>query len=178
MKNLVNVLLLLLITSSIYSCSSSNYSLGKDRFIISWDSVWGVDHNNYILTIEEIKRADKIIEDSIEILYLNSGQDPRDRYLDKNALDYYYRQYSSYIYDDDTIIVVNFLDKKDMDAYIKFRYNDYNHWLKRGKPEEAQGVLDLSKEWITVCDGGNDYWIICINLTKKRIESFSKNGYS
>lgn len=126
----------------------TGYVFNKEHFLF----MMGSDNQKgrYTPTKEDIAQVEKILKDSIDS-YLKRER-IYTRSIKKNKLRKYKRQYLGFITKDGDIVI-----------FISFLKGYYD------KDE-------LSKELIQVCDGGEDYWTIYINLTKHTLYEIQING--
>lgn len=128
----------------------SGYAFNKEHFIfMSIDNQKG----RYTPTSRDIKLIEKILKDSI------GGILKKHKYssvsINSYSLKKYKRQYVGFINNNgDVVIWINFLINKEI--------ND----------------LVLSKDIVTVLDGGEKYWSVFINLTKNTLNGLRINGIS
>lgn len=107
----------------------------------------------YCPTIEDIKNAELILRENIDNLISKGNGKIKGKNLKK-----YTRQYLGYINNEDEVIIyINFIYTKNIDK----------EWKPRFK-EELQLVMD----------GGDDYWQIYVNITKKCLFGLYINGNS
>ncbi len=127
----------------------TGYAFNKEHFVfMSIDN----QKERYTPTKEDIAQAEKIVKDSIDN-YLKREK-IHTRSIKQNKLSKYNRQYVGFITKNGDIVI-----------YIAF--------LK-----DIDNMDMLSKDIITVLDGGEEYWNIFINLTKNTLYGVRINGIS
>lgn len=128
----------------------TGYAFNEEHFVFM-----SVDNQKerYTPTKEDITQIEKILKDSINSVlkkqkYCNSS-------INRNTLKKYKRQYVGFITKNgDVVIWINFLRNKNIED------------------------VELSKDIITVLDGGETYWSIFVNLTKTTLYGVRINGIS
>lgn len=127
----------------------TGYAFNKEHFVfMSIDN----QKERYTPTKEDIAQTEKIVKDSIDN-YLKREK-IHTRSIKQNKLSKYNRQYVGFITKNGDIVI-----------YIAF--------LK-----DIDNMDMLSKDIITVLDGGEEYWNIFINLTKNTLYGVRINGIS
>ena len=106
------------------------------------------------LNKKDVFAAEQILRDSVNSDYIkvrqNSYKKPP---INRKTLKRYIRQYVGYINDSGEIIV-----------WIVF--------LERQIVKDLNPALDI----ISLCDGGYNYWSICINITRRKLFDMQING--
>lgn len=128
----------------------TGYAFNKEHFVfMSIDN----QKERYTPTKEDIMQIEKILKDSINSVlkkqkYCNTS-------INRNTLKKYKRQYVGFITKNgDVVIWINLLRNKEIED------------------------IELSKDIVTVLDGGEKYWSIFINLTKTTLYGVRINGIS
>ncbi len=125
----------------------TGYAFNREHFVfMSIDN----QKERYTPTKEDIALAEKIIRDGIDN-YLKREK-IHTRSIKQNKLSKYKRQYVGFITKNGDVVI-----------YIAFLKNINN-------------VDMLSKDIITVLDGGETYWSVFINLTKTTLYGVHING--
>lgn len=125
----------------------TGYAFNREHFVfMSIDN----QKERYTPTKEDIALAEKIIRDGIDN-YLKREK-IHTRSIKQNKLSKYKRQYVGFITKNGDVVI-----------YIAFLKNINN-------------VDMLSKDIITVLDGGETYWSVFINLTKTTLYGVRING--
>lgn len=125
------------------------YAFNKDHFVfMSIDN----QKERYTPTQENIIQAEKIVKDSINN-YLKREK-IYTHSIKQNKLKKYKRQYVGFITKNGDIVI-----------YIAFLKN-------------VDHIDRLSKDIVVVCDGGETYWRIFVNLTKNTLYGIRINGIS
>jgi len=126
------------------------YAFDKEHFVfMSIDN----QKERYTPTKEDIIQAEKIVKENIDSVlkkqkYCNSS-------INRNTLKKYKRQYVGFRTNNgDIVIWISLLKNKDI--------ND----------------IELSKDIITILDGGENYWSVFVNLTKGVLYGVRVNGIS
>lgn len=156
MKKNIFLLVFALVCMSGYSQVSTlvkgkgyfGYVFNKEHFVF-----FGIKNQKerYTPTKEDIKEAEKLLKDSIESV------------LEKNRLTYtsikrhtlrkYRRQYVGFLTNDgDIVICINLIRNKQIDN------------------------IELSNDIVELFDGGDYFWSIFINITKKTLFDIHVNG--
>ena len=126
------------------------YAFNKEHFVfMSIDN----QKERYTPTKEDVIRIEKTLKDSIGSVL------KKQRYsnisINRNRLKKYNRQYVGFITNNgDVVIWINLLKSKEIDD------------------------VELSKDIVTVSDGGEKYWSIFINITKNTLYGVRINGIS
>lgn len=127
----------------------TGYAFNKDHFVfMSIDN----QQERYTPTKEDIAQAEKIVKDNIDN-YLKREK-IHTRSIKQNKLSKYKRQYVGFITKNGDIVI-----------YIAFLKGIDNMDI-------------LSKDIITVLDGGETYWRVFVNLTKTTLYGVRINGIS
>jgi len=128
----------------------TGYAFNKDHFVfMSIDN----QKERYTPTKEDITQIEKILQDSIGSVL--KKQKYSNTSINRNTLKKYNRQYVGFITNNgDVVIWINLLRSKEIDD------------------------VELSKDIVTVSDGGEKYWSIFINLTKNTLYGVRINGIS
>lgn len=119
-------------------------------------SIWGIapNENRYTLNKKDVFAAEQILRDSVNSDYIKVQQKSYKRPpINRKTLKKYIRQYVGYINDRGEIIV-----------WIVF--------LERQIVKDLNPALDI----ISLCDGGYNYWSICINITRRKLFDMQING--
>lgn len=127
----------------------TGYIFSKEHFVfMSIDN----QKERYTPTKEDVTHAEEIIKDSIDNYF--KKEKIHTRSIKQNKLNKYKRQYVGFITKNGDIVI-----------YISFIKNIVN-------------MDELSRDIITVCDGGEESWSIFINITKNSLYKVHINGVS
>ncbi len=108
--------------------------------------------DRYSPTEDDIIQAEKILKENIDSAMRK--QKCFNSLINRNTLKKYKRQYVGFKTNNgDIIILINLLNDKSIS-------------------------LELSKDIITVNDGGENYWSVFVNITKRNIYGINVNGIS
>jgi len=159
MKRILYFLIMLFVNISIFSqepiareIKSKNYK----GYIFSNDYfVFGINPRNtkshYTPTIQDIQEVETILIDNIDVFA--SKFNPN---MTKKNLKKYVRQYFGFINEDNEIVIyVNFLKNIDQNQKLK-----------------------INKEFLSILDGGDDYWQVYINIIRKKLFGLTINSKS
>ncbi len=147
---LLNCILLFSQNSEYYKGRGyQGYAFNKDFFVFM--SIEN-QKERYTPTKQDIKLCEEILKRDIDELISSLNLCTS---ISKNTLRKYRRQYVGFVNKDGDIII-----------WINMLYKRSNHRTK----------AELSNDIIDVLDGGEDYWNIYVNVTKKYLYKLQING--
>ncbi len=153
------LLLLVICVCAGYAQDKTLYVNGKnfEGYVFQKEhSIWGIapNENRYTLNKSDVFVAEQILRDSINSDYIKVQQNSYKRPpINRKTLKRYIRQYVGYINDSGEIIV-----------WIMF--------VERQMAKDLNPALDI----IAICDGGYNYWSVCINITRRKLFDMQING--
>ena len=157
----LSIILLLLVTCvcAEYAQDKTLYVKGKnfEGYVFQKEhSIWGIapNENRYTLNKSDVLIAEQILRDSINSDYIKVQQDSyKSPSINRKTLKRYIRQYVGYINDSGEIKVwITFVDR------------------------QIAKDLNLALDVIAMCDGGYNYWSVCINITRRKLFDMQING--
>lgn len=124
MNKLVLYIILVFVLNS---CSLWNQQSHSNRYILANKYT----QNGYRLDNITLDRIDKIISDSIDSLCYNVNFNHNEPVVSKKNLNNYYRQYSSTIFMNDTLVYITFIHKDAIKSYNigQKQLNNYHAYL-------------------------------------------------